>query len=61
MDVTPDIANTLRWMIADMNFRRQQTGMEETPLSPEMQTAQAQLDEMDAGLIQCVRQAQWKG
>ena len=49
--VTAEILHTRDWMIADMNFRREQTGMEGTPLSPEMGIAMKLRDEPASGAI----------
>ncbi len=54
-DVIADVRETLEWMVADMNFRRQQTGLESDPVSPEMQKAMALLEDLRAGRIECRR------
>ncbi len=54
-DVTQEITTTLTWIVADMNYRREQTGLEGAPLSYEMQVAQKLLDDLRAGRIQCRR------
>lgn len=50
-----EVRDTLSWMIEDMNHRRAQTGLNPEPLSPEMQTAMALLEELRAGKIECRR------
>lgn len=54
-EVTQQLAETLYWMIEDMNYRREQTGLEETPRSPEMQLAIELRDDLLAGRIECRR------
>jgi len=55
MNVTQDFIDTLDWMTQDMNYRREQTGLEAAPLSPEMQKAEALLADLRAGRIECLR------
>jgi len=57
-EVTEQLAGTLRWMIADMNHRREDTGLVDVPLSPEMQLAQDLLNDLDAGRIECQRKGE---
>ena len=55
MDQTDRVTETLRWMVADMNFRREQTGMEHEALSPEMMIAMSLLEAFDEGrLVVCI-------
>ena len=54
-EVTQQITWTLCWKIADLNQRREDTGMLEVPLSPEMELAQNLLDDLEAGRIECWR------
>ena len=42
-------------MAADMDFRRQQTGPDGDPLSPEMVVVHELLDDLAAGRIRCVK------
>jgi len=55
MDATEQIRSTLAWMIAEMNFRREQTGMEDAPSSPEMLLAMELLRDIESGQIECRR------
>ncbi len=54
-DATSEILKTLTWLVADANYRREQTGLEGAPLSCEMQLAQKLLEELRAGRITCRR------
>lgn len=54
-NVTDEIAETLGWMIADLNYRRTETGMEDTPLSPEMRKAMELHNLLVTGRIECRR------
>lgn len=55
MDATNEVLASMDWMIDDLNFRRQQTGLDSDPLSPEIQKAMAVRDELRAGRIECRR------
>lgn len=48
---TKSLIETLSWMITDLNFRREQTGLDAAPLSPEMQTANQQLADLRSGKL----------
>ena len=54
-EVTEDIRRTLCWMVEDMKFRREQTGLDGDPVSHEMQIALKLLDDLRAGKIECRR------
>ena len=54
-EVTQQITRTLRWMKRDMDFRREQTGLDGDAQSPEMVLAGELLAELEAGNIQCRR------
>jgi len=54
-DVTDQIQVSLDWMAADMDFRRQQTGLDADPLSPEMVLVHELLADFEAGRIECIR------
>lgn len=54
-DVTVEIRDTLAWMVADMNHRREQTGLDGDVKSPEMRMAEQLLDDLRAGRIECRR------
>ena len=54
-DVTEEVAETLEWMIAGLNYRREQTGMDSAPFSPEMKKAIQQLAALRTGTIRCMR------
>jgi hypothetical protein len=49
MDMTKEIAETLGWMIDDMNYRRSETGLDSAPLSLEMKKA----IELHSDLVAC--------
>jgi hypothetical protein len=54
-DVTPEIRDTLAWMVADMNHRREQTGLDGDVKSPEMQVAERLLADLQGDRIECRR------
>ena len=54
-DITRKITDTLRWMKADLDFHRAQTGLDSDPLSPAMQVAGEILADLEAGRIRCER------
>ena len=54
-DVTQAIHTSLSWMAADMNYRREQTGLDGDPLSPEMILVHELLGDLAAGRIRCVK------
>lgn len=52
-DVTEEITQTLEWMVADMDFRRRQTGLDSDGQSPQWEMAKALLANLKAGKIEC--------
>jgi hypothetical protein len=54
-DATSEILHTLEWMIQDMEFRRDQTGLDGDAMSPEMAVAHRLLGELRQGRIACYR------
>ncbi len=54
-DITAEVRESLRWVVQDLNFRREGTGLDSDPLSPEMQRLVALLADLEAGRILCVR------
>lgn len=54
-DVTGQVHTSLSWMAASMDYRRQESGLEAEPQSPEMKLVHELLEDFAAGRIRCTK------
>ncbi len=54
-EATQQVLRAIRWMKRDMDFRREQTGLDGDALSPEMQDVCRLISEMEAGTLNVTR------